>query len=340
MNKHPLQSKEWGEFRESTRIKVVRQGDIQVTIHHIPYTPWNIGYCPKGPLPDEKQVATLTKIARENNCIAIKCEPLVEVSEILNTKSKTILKKYFKKGRPLFTKYNFVLDVSQSEEELLKNMKQKTRYNIRVAEKRGVTVEIDNSPTAFEKYLELTRETTKRQGFYAHSEEYQRKMWETLRDINQSSINNHQTNSNSKTSNKLTANLLVAKYGPPSHKASDGRGGEIITTWVLFRYGETLYYPYGASSREHREVMANNLVMWAAIKLAKKWGLKNLDMWGALGPEADPKDPWYGFHKFKEGYGGRLVEYIGTFDYVAKPLLYYPYRLAEWARWRILKLLK
>ena len=85
------------------------------------------------------------------------------------------------------------------------------------------------------------------------------------------------------------AQLLVARYQ-----------GEIITTWVLFKYGDTLYYPYGASTRAHREVMANNLVMWEAIRLAKKWGLKYLDMWGALGPDADPNDPWYGFHSSRD----------------------------------------
>jgi lipid II:glycine glycyltransferase (peptidoglycan interpeptide bridge formation enzyme) len=172
-----------------------------------------------------------------------------------------------------------------------------------VAEKRGVTVEIDNSPEAFTRYLELTEETTKRQGFYAHSRSYHQKMWQTLYPTG-------------------IAHLLVAKYK-----------GEIITTWVLFKFGDTLYYPYGASTREHREVMANNLVMWTAIKLAKSWGLNYLDMWGALGPEADPNDPWYGFHTFKSGYGARHVEYIGTWDYVDNPFLYKLYRVGENVRW-------
>jgi lipid II:glycine glycyltransferase (peptidoglycan interpeptide bridge formation enzyme) len=125
------------------------------------------------------------------------------------------------------------------------------------------------------------------------------------------------------------AHLLTAKYE-----------GEIITTWVLFKFGDTLYYPYGASTREHREVMANNLVMWEAIKLAKKWGCKYLDMWGALGADPDPKDPWFGFHTFKSGYNGRAVEYIGTWDWVAKPVLYRIYRIVENWRWRLLRILK
>ena len=316
--KHPLQSKEWGEFRQSTDLKVVRDGEIQVSIHKIPYTPWNVGYCPKGPMPDESQVETLKKIARENSCIFIKCEPMVEISNPKFSNSQ-MRKMGFEEGRSLFTKYNFVLDVTPSEDELLASFKQKTRYNIKVAEKKGVTVEIDDSAEAFERYLELTEETTKRQGFYAHGREYHKKMWEAL---GNSPISNSQIL-------KLSAHLLVAKYQ-----------GEIITTWVLFKYGDTLYYPYGASTREHREVMANNLVMWEAIRLAKKWGLTYLDMWGALGPEADPNDPWYGFHTFKSGYGARHVEYVGTWDYVAKPGLYKVFRVIEDLRWKILKILK
>ncbi len=305
---HPLQSYEWGEFREKTGVKVVRENGIQVTIHKIPHTPWNVGYAPKTPLIDDAMIVTLQKIAREQACICIKCEPKVEKN--VEFDESRLKQRGFVMGRPLFTKYNFVLDVTPSEEFLLSNFKQKTRYNIRVAEKRGVVVSIDNSKEAFEKYLDLTEETTSRQGFYAHSREYHRKMWEEL---NPADI----------------AHLLVAKYE-----------GEIITTWVLFKFGDTLYYPYGASTREHREVMANNLVMWEAIKLAKNWNLKYLDMWGALGPEADPKDPWYGFHTFKSGYGARRVEYIGTWDFVVKPALYKLYRLADELRWKVLRILK
>lgn len=302
VTQHPLQSREWGEFRKLTGVRVVREDSMQITIHPIPHTPWTIGYYPKGAIPTQEQVRILAKIAAENKCIFIKLEPSVE------GKWKPIAG--FVAGRPLFTRYNFVLDVTASETELLANFKQKTRYNIRVAEKKGVTVEVDNSQAAFAKYLELTQETAKRQGFYAHSPDYHRKMWDVLYPAG-------------------IAQLLVAKYE-----------GKIITTWVLFKYGDTLYYPYGASTREHREVMANNLVMWEAIKLAKSWGLKYLDMWGALGPDPDPKDPWYGFHTFKSGYGARHVEYVGTWDYVARPLLYRIYRVVESMRWILLRILK
>ncbi|MEI8232876.1 MAG: peptidoglycan bridge formation glycyltransferase FemA/FemB family protein [bacterium] len=306
---HPLQSSEWGEFRKLTGIKVVREDDLQITIHQIPYTPWNIGYAPKGPMPDERQAQILARVAKENHCLFIKCEPKIEITN--HKFSNSQMRKWgFVSGRPMFTKYNFVLDVTPKEEELLASFKQKTRYNIKVAEKKGVSVEIDDSSEAFERYLQLTQETTKRQGFYAHGKEYQEKMWKVLHTAG-------------------IAHLLVARYE-----------GQIITTWILFKFGDTLYYPYGASTREHREVMANNLVMWEAIKLAKKWNCVYLDMWGALGPDADPNDPWYGFHTFKSGYGARHVEYIGTWDYVAMPALYKIYRIVENLRWKLLRILK
>ncbi|MBP9670055.1 peptidoglycan bridge formation glycyltransferase FemA/FemB family protein [Candidatus Woesebacteria bacterium] len=314
---HPLQSYEWGEFRELTGVKVVREAGVQITIHKIPHTQFSVGYLPKGPMPTAEQVAILTKVAKEYNCIFIKVEPKIEAVPQSHSDTVTQLKKLgFVEGRSLFTKYNFVLDVTPSIEELSAAFKQKTRYNIKVAEKRGVTVEIDNSEAAFERYLQLTEETTKRQGFYAHSREYHKKMWNVLHPAG-------------------IAQLLVAKYG-----GNLPAGRQVITTWVLFKFNDTLYYPYGASTREHREVMANNLVMFTAIKLAKEWGLKYLDMWGALGPEPDTKDPWYGFHTFKSGYGARHVEYIGTWDYVAKPWLYKCYRAGESLRWWFLRLRK
>jgi len=316
---HPLQAYEWGEFREKTGVKVVRESGLQVTIHRIPHTSWNIGYAPKIAKLDRGVVKTLGKIAKEQNCIFIKTEPKIEAVTQLHSDTVTLREMGLVPGRALFTKYNFVLDVSKSEEELLAQMKQKTRYNIKVAEKKGVTVAIDDSPTAFARYLELTEETTKRQGFYSHTKSYHQKMWDVLSQHVDTLARQHE----------LTAHLLVAKYG-----------GEIITTWVLFKFKDTLYYPYGASTREHREVMANNLVMWEAIKLAKKWKCKYLDMWGALGPDPDKNDPWYGFHNFKLGYGARHVEYIGTWDYVAKPTLYRIYRLVETIRWRVLRLIK
>ncbi|MBI2338528.1 peptidoglycan bridge formation glycyltransferase FemA/FemB family protein [Candidatus Daviesbacteria bacterium] len=288
---HVIQSYEWGEFRKSLGIPVLRYGlyhngklsrAFQLTLHKIPFIKQCVGYLPKGPLPDQELAEALKKIGKENKCAFIKVEPDVKVTG--NRVQAT--GNFIKSPKPLFTKYNFILDLTNSEDQLLKDMHPKTRYNIKVAQKHGVKVEERTDDKAFEIYLKLYFETTKRQGYHGHNKQYHRKVWETLKATNM-------------------ARLLIAFYQ-----------GKPLTAWMLLNFNDTLYYPYGGSSKAHPEVMANNLIAWEAIKLGKKLNLKKFDMWGALGPDADPKDPWYGFHKFKMGYGGQLVEYLGTYDLV------------------------
>ena len=171
-------------------------------------------------------------------------------------------------------------------------MHSKTRYNIRVAQKHGVSIEERLDDEAFKIYLKLYFETTKRQKYHGHNQEYHKQVWENLK-------------------KSQMARLLIAFYQK-----------QPLTAWMLFSFKDTLYYPYGGSSKLHPEVMANNLIAWEAIKLGQKLHCKQFDMWGALGPSASSKDSWYGFHKFKMGYGGRLIEYIGTYDLVLNWPLY------------------
>jgi len=366
---HPLQSKEWGEFREKTGVNAIRGRGFQLTIHKIPHAPWTIGYLPKGPLPTKEMIQELEKIGREQKCIFIQIEPNVPMftseepvpvtsevarfarldSRLAETRRTARLAARRAEGllrggslkmlglrpsfHPLFTKYTFILDLTKSEEELLKAMHPKTRYNIKVAQKHGVKVVEDNSDEAFETYLKLTRETTKRQGFYAHSEQYHRLQWKTLPhkiiNLPLRPLRREASKAGHKSSiiNQLSSHLLLAKYQ-----------GKTLVAWIVFVLQDTLYYPYGASSSEHRETMASNLMMWEAIKFGKKLGLKKLDMWGSLGQNPDKNDPWYGFHRFKQGYGGELVELVGSYDLVVNPVIYQLYKIADKLRWVILRL--
>lgn len=309
---NPLQSKSWGEFREKTGVKVVYEEDLILTIHKIPHTKYNIGYLPRSSMPTEKIVSKLKQIGTREKCIFIQIEPYVEETKEL--KDELMHLGLIQSAHPLFSKYTFILDLTKSEEELLKNMHPKTRYNIRVAQKHGVKIMEDNSENAFEKYWQLTKETAQRQKFYAHSADYHRLMWETL--------GNKKTNTDG-----LSAHLLTAVYD-----------SKIIVAWIVFVFKDTLYYPYGASSSENREVMASNLMMWEAIKFGKSLGLKKFDMWGSMSGNPDTKDPWYGFHRFKQGYGGRLVEFVGSYDLVIDKKLYFLYKIANKIRWTILGL--
>lgn len=307
---HPLQSDKWAQFREKTGIKIVKGDNFRFSVHKIPGLPLNIGYLPKGNMPDKKMINEVYKLAKENNCIFVQFEPNIINSQQAEEEIKKL--GLIKSAHPLFTKYTFILDLTKSEEELLKNMHPKTRYNIKIAQKHNVQIIEDDSDKAFNRYLQLTRETTKRQNFFAHTEKYHKIMWETLK--------------GKADKNELSAHLFLAKYQEHT-----------LAAWILFVYKDTLYYPYGSSSSKNRETMASNLMMWEAIKYGKELGLKKFDMWGALGPNPDEKDSWYGFHKFKQGYGSTLTEFLGSYDLVINKPMYQFYKLADKIRWLILK---
>lgn len=324
---HPLQSYEWGEFRKKTGIKIVRKGllkngklvdNFTLTIHKIPYTSYTIGYLPKEKLLTKELLEELHLIGKQENCAYIQLEPNIQkISNFRFQISDLGLRPSF---HPLFTKYTFILDLTKSEDELLKNMNSKTRYNIKVAKKHGVWIEEDNSEKGLNEYLKLTSETTKRQHFYAHTLSYHKKLWEVLAKNNDK--------------NTLNYHLFHAKY-----KNEEGKTYTLVS-WVLFVFHDTLYYPYGASSSLFRNTMASNLMMWEAIKFGKKLNLKKFDMWGALGTDPDKNDSWYGFHKFKQGYGGVLTEFVGSYDLVINPFVYHALKVTDKLRWTILKLKK
>lgn len=318
---HPLQTFEWGEFRKKTGVKIIRRSQLknsesfnpyQISVHKTPGFPYFIGYFPKGELPSKELLDELKETGKKEHLSFMQLEP-----NISNGQWSTNNDQLRRSFHPIFTKYSFILDLTKSEEEILTAMHQKTRYNVRLAEKKGVSVEIDNSEKAFKKYLELTNETTKRQKFYAHDESYHKLMWETLGNTKNEKYN----------PNKLQANLLTAKYN-----------NKILVTWVLFTFKDTLYYPYGASSSEHREVMPSPLTMWSAIKWGKELGLKKFDMWGAANvKDPKPDNEYFGFHKFKEGFGAELVEFIGSYDYVINPVNYRLLTMADKIRWAYLR---
>lgn len=319
---HPLQSYEWGEFRKKTGIKVIRIGFYEhdelvtaftLTLHAIPKTKWFIGYLPKTQIPTVLQMEAITKIGLEEKCIFIQLEPDARYTQ--QHEESLLSLGLTRAARPLFTRFTFILDLSKSEDELLANLHPKTRYNIKVAKRHNVTIVEKNTPEAFSDYLRIMQETTRRQKFYAHSQMYHKLQWQALP---------HETKS---PYNVLSSHLLVANYNMKT-----------LAAWVLFVFRDTLYYPYGASSSEHRETMASSLMMWEVIKFGKRLGLKKFDMWGALGHEPDQLDSWYGFHRFKQGFRPEHVEFVGSYDLILNPFLYQLYIFIDKIRWVLLKI--
>lgn len=310
---HPLQSWEWGEFRSAMGIEVIRLGIYenerlievaQITFHRIPHTPFTVGYFPKGPLPSPLLLEELQKIGAQKHAIYIQLEPNCPTNDTPYDIPPSLIPSH----KPMFTQHTFIIDCTKSEEELLKMMHTKTRYNINLAKKKGVLIQEDSSQEAFAQYERLSDETTSRQGFFAHNHTYHRTLWKLLHTAG-------------------IATLFTATYE-----------GTILATWMLFVWNNSVYYPYGASSRDHREVMAPTLLLWEIVRWAKEKGYTSFDLWGALGPNPDTNDPWYGFHKFKQGFNPSLVTFIGSYDLVIHPILYRLFIFVDSLRWFFLKL--
>ncbi len=328
--KHIVQSWEWGDAKEATGKKVFKYGffdntnmtdGFQLSLHPLPapLSMWNIGYLPKCTLPTLEMLHSLQAFGQKNNCVYIKLEPNVfgptkdpnvqsylksTREQLLATKDLNIIQ-----GKELFTKYNFLLDITKSDEELLANMHEKTRYNIGLAQRKGVQIQERTDEEGFKIFLKLYFETTKRQGYYGHDESYHRHIWETLR------------------ANDM-ARLLIAYYDNVP-----------TSIWLVTNFHNTMYYQYGGSTTKFRNVMSSNLVAWSAIQLGKRMGLTTLDLWGAMSLNPDPTDPWYGFHRFKEGYGPTHIEYLGSYDLITNPPMYQIYNKldkyrSQWLRFK------
>lgn len=326
--KHPLQSWQWGEFKQETGMKAVRLGmfkedklvdGFQVLIRSLPKLPYSVGQLLKSSLPNEQLITALADLAREEKIIFIKIEPdyvakrwqnikgEINQSPIIDLKKDLSQIGLLPAVKPLFDPHSFVLDLTRSEQEIIDNMHPKTRYNIRLAEKKGVVVEEKSDKESLEIFIKIHQETMKRQGFYMHSPSYYRRLWENLSPYN-------------------IPHLLLAKHE-----------SRILAAWMLFIFNKRLFYPYGASINEDRNLMPSNLLCYRAILFGKEKGCQSFDMWGSLGPAPDPGHPWFGFHRFKLGYGGDLVESIGSWDLVANRPFYHFVQFADKIRWKFLR---
>ncbi len=200
-----------------------------------------------------------------------------------------------------------IVDLSPPLEGILSGMKSKTRYNVRLAQRKGVEVYqggMDDLPLLYEMY----RATSSRDQFVIRPFSYYEDAWGSFLRAG-------------------LAQLLLARYE-----------GEVLAGLVLFHFGDKAWYMYGASTDRHRQLMPNHLLQWEAMRWAKARGCASYDMWGA--PEVlDEGDPMWGVFRFKEGFGGEFTSYLGSFDFPVSRPLYWLYtvampRLLDLMRWR------
>lgn len=283
-----LQSSEWEESQKLEGRKMWRSSGVLIIRHDLP-AGFNYLYCPHPAAVTKKLLADIAEIAREEKAIFLKVDP----QENLPPTTYDL-----RPATSLQPRKTVVIDLKKSEGELLAAMHEKTRYNIRLAERRGVGVfkysseERKNLPDLF---FKLLKETAAREGFHAHEREH----YEKLLAIRSENFRNE---------------LFFAEYER-----------KVVAAAIVnfYKPSATAIYLHGASSREHKEIMAPHLIHWRIIEEAKRLGFSRYDMWGI-----DEKR-WPGITRFKKGFGGREVEYPDSFDIIYRKNLYELYGLAK-----------
>jgi len=307
-----LQTREWAALRQGLGWQAHQINDVYVLQKKLPlgksflYAPevvWQ-AISPEGGIGNFLE--NVKKIGRNSHSplgtIFFRLEILDEFNEKIVEKLKNC--RFVKSFEDVQPEWRQILDISQSEEEILAQMKPKGRYNIRVAQKHGVIVKKSDPSTSLgvNEFYKLYHETAKRDRFVPRPKVYFQKLREIL-------------------GSKELAELWLAKYNSRAVAA-------IIVTF----YQETASYLYGASSNRDRHLMAPYLLHWRVIQRAKEKGCQFYDLL-AVSPE-DGKHKYAGITRFKEQFGGRKVRIVGSYDLIFKPFWYRLFKMAEKMRRR------
>lgn len=337
------QSFEWGEIlsregKETEKLAVMDNEEIValalVEYHSLPFG-WRYAFCPRGPVvsgkwkvESKKLYELFIKYLSEKNCIFFRIEPddsswfhpacrQAGVHSLPCSDAKHLLRgSQFQKVIDINPRATVVLNLKQSEEELLKKMHSKTRYNINLAERKNLRVDEEKNYSVF---MKLMADTAKRDGFRLHPAEHYEKVLASPM-VKQITIYPH-TN---------PGEIGVGVYN----------GEQAIAVGVFIGFGGTFTYLYGASDYENRQFMAPYLIQWQGIKIGRELGFDFYDFFG-IAPavvkseklkveseyEYDKNHQYAGVTRFKLGFGGAPKESAGTMDLILSPMKYNLYRL-------------
>ncbi|HET9590042.1 MAG TPA: peptidoglycan bridge formation glycyltransferase FemA/FemB family protein [Anaerolineales bacterium] len=289
-------------------------------------------YTPRGPLLDwtnaalkDRVLDDLQSLAKKHGAIFLKVDPDVSLGTglpgseagIPDPSGEVVVSELKRRGwRSSSDQIQFrntvVIDLKRSEEELLARMKQKTRYNIRLAQRKGVSLRVGKQDDLSMLY-EMYAETSLRDGFVIRDAEYYRMVWTTFMKNARVPVSNPQL--------LITDHDLPAPFVEPLIAEVDN---EPVAAIFVFYFARRAYYVYGMSRASHREKMPTYLLQWEAMKRAKARGCLEYDLWGA--PDVfDETDSMWGVYRFKEGLGGKVVRTLGAWDFVPNPLWYKMY---------------
>lgn len=316
---HILQTSPWGALKaqfgwEDERVALT-DGDCliagaQILYRSLPFGLGCLAYLPKGPLTDwadaeqvHTLVAALDRAARARGAIVLTIEP--DLSDEPLHRERLAALGFRPAPFSIQPRRTIVVDISGDEDAILAAMKQKTRYNVRLAARKGVTIR-EASETDLPTFHALNAVTARRDRFKIHEPAYYEAAYRLFVP-------------------RGWARLFLAEVE-----------GEPVAALMVFALGRRAWYFYGASGDVHREKMASYLLQWEAMRWAKSRGCTTYDLWGV--PDEDEAtleaefkhhhDGLWGVYRFKRGFGGQLVRTVGAWDRVYAPVRYQLYRLA------------
>jgi peptidoglycan pentaglycine glycine transferase (the first glycine) len=299
---HFQQSWQWGELApqlggEAVRIGALCDGELrgaaQVFVNRLAGGGRTMLYIPRGPALAEQSarlygplLEAVRDLGRERSSLGVRIETNLPAGDerVTSILSSMHLRPSFPPSQP---RSSWMLDVSKPEDDLLAGMKQKTRYNVRLAAKKGVQV-TEADPDDLEEFYALYRVTAERDDFFVHSLDIYRRMFALFREAGMFS-------------------MLFARFQ-----------GELIAAVTLIHLGDTCWYLHGASSNEHRNLMATYLLQWEAIKRAREWGCRLYDFRAVPDLLQEDQD-MYGVYRFKEGFGGYQYTTMHTYSQAFRP---------------------
>ena len=308
---HILQTAAWGDLKAkfgwSVSRVVVGKSGAQILFRKLPLGQ-TLAYIGKGPvgLSNEALWGTIDALCKEKRAIFLKVEPDNWGVEGSTPQGGEIPVGFQLSEHAIQPMRTIVVDISRPEEAILASMKQKTRYNIRLALKRGIVI---RQSSDIEKFYEILQITSQRDQFGVHTKEYYQSVFDLFEPkggcrLFEAVFDNH-----------VIASLLVCMHGPRA------------------------WYLYGASSEKYREYMPTYLLQWETMRWARKMGCETYDLWGVPDHgeaylEANftrRSDGLWGVYRFKRGFGGELRRATGPWDRVYAPALYRLYR--GWVNW-------
>ncbi len=322
---HILQTSPWAALKagfgwEVERVALLDDGEpvagAQLLYRRLPGGLGRLAYVGRGPLVDWKGeesdllVSALSDAARARGAVVLTVEPDLP-DQARYRKRLTALGFVPSPLGSIQPRRTLVVDLSADEEAILAAMKSKTRYNIRLAARKGVTVR-EGTEADLPAFGRLMAATGTRDGFGVHAPIYYERAFRLFVP-------------------RGWARLLLAEVE-----------GEEVAALMVFALGHRAWYLYGASSNAHREKMPNYRLQWEAMRWARSRGCAEYDLWGVPDEEEEKleagftsrSDGLWGVYRFKRGFGGRLVRTVGAWDLPLRPVLYRLYTLAARQRER------